>query len=237
MPNFNKKIQLMQRSFLSMILVFAGIAVCNAQTDETNNKTCDNFIGVQVNGLIKQILNANTAATGNPYLFNYSIDSKKTNYGFRIGIGYNDNVAANTTGINVTSSKTNDLQLRLGFEKAYILSHRWSAGIGIDFILNYNNDYNNNANNYYSDTTISNSKTLMTTYGAGAMGWLHYNITKHIVLGTESSYYYYAGTKNQTVDYTTNIAGSNVVAESKINTTVSHGNFSSPMVIYLMIKL
>ncbi len=75
------------------------------------------------------------------------------------------------------------------------------------------------------------------------MGWLHYNATKHLVIGTEASFYYARGTKSQVLDHNVqNVNPSSPTGyswdwvENKQKFGVSSSTFSSPIVFYLMVK-
>ncbi len=217
----------------------------NAQNETVNSAKVDNFIGVQVNGLIRQIFTT-TNTTGNPYLFNYSINSKQSGWGFRIGAGYGNSNSSNNSGNGESSSENTNLQLRAGIEKIYKLSKKWTSGAGLDFVYNYYSStsnsisYGTSGNN---DTTINSSKSAQNTFGGGPMAWLRYNITDKIILGTETSFYFVKGTKYQTVEYefrvtdpTSPTGYSYVPRITDSKNIVSNGNYNSPMVFFLIVK-
>ena len=113
----------MKKLSLAAILAIGCMQNVHAQTADqavAKDKMYDQYIGVQLNGLIRQVFNFNnsTTATGtsvNPYLLTYSINSKKTGWGLRAGIGYNYNstTGSDDGGISTTVTKINDLQARL----------------------------------------------------------------------------------------------------------------------------
>ncbi len=193
----------MKKITLSVILFMGCLTSSFAQTPDASqtNKGAgyDQFIGVQINGLIRQVFNFNnsTAPTNvNPYLLTYNINSKKTGWGIRAGIGYNYTSTSNNDGITSTTTKLNDLQFRLGVEKAFKLSDKFTAGAGIDLLLNTNND--NTSNTVSSgDTTTTTTKTVISSYGGGPVGWLRYNVTERILIGTEASFYYLTGVQKK----------------------------------------
>ncbi len=232
----------MKKTLATAMLVAGCISMSFAQAPDLSpsapkEKLCDQFLGVQVNGLIRQVFNFNnsTAATEvNPYLLTYNINSRKTGWGLRASIGYNYNSSGTNDGITTRTSKLNDLHFRLGVEKSFKLSEKWSAGAGIDLIYNYNDD-NTSASTISFDTVTTNTKTTISSYGGGAMGWLRYNLTKNITIGTESSFYVTTGNQKITVE--------TIVAHNPNNTPptdsdnkVSFGTISLPVVFYLSVK-
>ena len=231
------------KKYIPAILVWCQFGhTCLAQEAGITSFTSDHFVGVQMNNLIKQVFNS-TGATGNPYLLTYSSDSKKTGWGFRIGAGYSGGNNSSVSGSTTSTSSSDVLQFRVGVERAYKLTGRWSAGAGMDLVFNNNNSYSASSNQSALDSSASNTRTITTTVGGGAMGWLHYNATKHLVLGTEASFYYVAGTKHQTVDYNTQTVNPNTPSgyswewsENKQKFGVSSGAFSSPIVFFLMVR-
>jgi len=234
-------------------LLFVGILAlgCQSQmyaqemesTEVTEKKpvAVDNFVGVQINGLIRQVLNFNNSTTTttavNPYLLTYNINSRKSGWGLRLGVGYSySGLKTTNTGV-ATESDINDLQLRVGVERAFKLSEKWSSGVGVDFLYNTNNDKTVNTATA-GDTTTTTTKTNISSFGGGAMAWLRYNLTERILIGTETSFYYTSGKETDELD----ISSSGILglpgnsSSSKTNNKVSNGTFSMPVVFYLAVK-
>jgi len=231
-----------------LFIILAGCSLhCLAQADATTGKSekgYDQTVGVQLNDLIRQVLNFNNSTSTtpvNPYLFTYSINSRKTGWGLRLGVGYNYNSTSSDDGITATSTRINDLELRLGIEKSFKLSDKWSAGVGVDGIFNSNND-NTSTTVKTFDTTTTATKTVISSYGGGPMAWLRYHLTDKILIGTEASFYYVTGTQNTTVDVTTTTSsgggGGSVTTttETTSKPTISQGTFTSPIVFFIMVK-
>ncbi len=199
----------------------------------------DQYVGVQMNQLIKQVFNfsnSTTSVNNNPYLFIYSINLRNSGWGLRVGLGYNYNSTTNDDGITKTTSNINDMQFRLGIEKAFKLSDKWSAGVGIDGLYNTNDDKTTSAQNTALDTSASSVHTTIGSIGYGAQGWLRYNITKNILVGTESSFYYTTGKQQQSTTTTSSSFGNINTTISKASNNLSSGVFSMPVVFYLMVK-
>src|SRR5580704_1754660 len=101
----------MRKSVLFITLVIGCNLHCFAQTavtTEPNEKTYDQTVGVQLNDLIRQVLNFNNSTSTtpvNPYLLTYSINSHKTGWGLRFGVGYNYSSTSSDDGITAASTK------------------------------------------------------------------------------------------------------------------------------------
>ena len=203
-------------------------------------KRYNQYIGVQGNILFRQILNLSNSSVppDNPFLLTYNINSARTGWGIRAGIGYDFVSSTQDDGVTKNISNLNDLQLRLGLEKAFRIGARWSAGIGLDFILKINNDKTTSTVTSF-DTTIIVTNTRDLSYGVGPMGWLRYNISRNIQLGTESSFYYIQGETKENEDITTftHRGFSRTITDKNSNTLSKHGEgkFSVPAVIYLIV--
>ena len=238
----------MKKISLAAILFIGCMCRSFAQTDATaaDNKQqsgVDQFVGVQLNGLIRQVFNFNnsTASTVvNPYLVTYNIDSKRTGWGLRLGLGYNYNSTSSNDGITATTTRVNDLQLRVGIEKRFDLSAKWSAGAGIDFLFNTNNDNTTTTVSTagFNDTTTTTNKNIGNSYGGGAMGWLRYAISQRVLIGTEASYYYVTGKQKTTIDVTTDPSGNGAftTTETTSSPKTSSGTFNLPVAFFLIVK-
>src|SRR5437868_2049011 len=109
----------MKKLIVAVILLTGCYGAAFAQTEMTaskKDKKTDMYIGVQVNGLIRQIFNFNNSTTNtntNPYLVTYSVNSRRTGWGFRFGAGYNYSAFTTDDGITKTDNNINDVQVRL----------------------------------------------------------------------------------------------------------------------------
>ncbi len=235
----------MKKSLFTAFLFVGCLQTSFAQDDpkganDTGYQHVDQYVGVQLNGLIRQVFNFNSSTAStivNPYLLTYNINFK-SGFGLRLGAGYSS--TSSDDGITATSTKLNDMQLRLGVEKLVNLSQRWTAGGGVDLVFNNNND--NTSNTVHSfDTTTTATKTTITSYGGGPMAWIRYHITKRVLIGTEASFYYVTGNQVNTIDITTTQSNglgaiTTVTKETVSKPSVSQGTFSSPLVFYLIVK-
>lgn len=195
-------------------------------------------IAVQANELVRQVLNfggTNNAATQNPYILTYNVNAAKSGWGLRAGIGYTANNSKTGDGITLRHSNINDVQFRLGVEKAFQISKRWSMGLGVDAIY-HNNDDKTSAVSISFDTVNVNTNSNITKIGGGVMSWLRYSISDRLQIGTETSFYYLTGTEYTKVVSTRSNQGSPVQQESITDADLSEGKFNVPMVFYLSVR-
>lgn len=232
----------MKKSILLGILFSGCVASAFAQSDATapqkKEKMFDHYFGVQLNDLLRQIIsfnNSTAAANNNPFLFTYNLNSRKSGWGIRAGVGAT--ISSSTTNDNVTKRTTDikDLQFRLGVEKRYELSPRWSTGIGVDGIVKVNNDHTVAVTNSTFEFT-TDTKSDLTSIGGGVMGWLRYHITDRVLIGTETSFYFTSGKNKQTI-----ITSDNSPQQSQTitntNDTQADGHIAVPVTFYITVKI
>lgn len=239
----------MKKTIVLSFLLFGGIATTYAQDNSDQaimpappkGKVFEHQVGVQMNQLIRQVFNFNnTAATvTNPYLITYTLTHVKTGIGFRLGAGYDQRSFVDDDGVSSRDGKIDDMNFRAGFEKSFDLGGGFSAGAGADFVWAKNTDDTKSLIRSV-DTTIILTKSEVNNSGGGAMAWLRYNISKKILVGTETSFYYRNGKIKQDVTVSkrdlTTPAMPWVSSTTSINNTQSEGVFSVPMVFYLIVK-
>ena len=231
--------------FIASTLLFISINAFS-QTDDEKPETrrYTHQVGVQVNELIRQVFNfnsntANTANT-NPYLLVYHINARKSGLGLRIGLGYNYQNFTNDDGITRQESTLNDFRGRFGFEKMFHISRKWTAGAGIDGVFNSNNDYTKSTiRSFDTTTTIITSK--IQNYGGGGMAWLRYQVGRHILIGTETSFYYTTGNQKDDVSITKRkFSGQGnsplVTSTTSVDNNKSAGSLSIPVAFYLLVQ-
>lgn len=210
------------------------------QTAQPKEKKFEHHVGVQINELVRQIFNfsnSNTNTNNNPYLLVYSINSVKSGWGARIGIGYTYRSFADDDGVTKKQTDINDAQIRLGVEKAFRLSGKWMTGVGVDGLYNINDDVTNSTVRSF-DTTTTITDTRIDSYGGGVMAWLRYSISKNVVIGTETSFYYTTGKQKQEISVTQRNFGQQqwTTTVSKIDNNTSEASFRLPVAIYVLIK-
>lgn len=235
----------MKKIILTAICFATALPLSYCQDQEPlviKEKKFDHQVGVQVNGLIRQVFNFsnNNPALDNPYIVFYSINLRKSGWGLRVGGGFNNRFVAENDGIVENESTIKNINARLGIEKSFKLSDKWTTGVGVDGV--YGNDYNKTYTVTRSfDTVTVRAKTTTKDYGGGVMAWLRYAITDKILLGTETSFYQRFGTLAQDVTITTsenNIfpGGGSTTTTSKQEHKLNEGIINLPIAIYLIVK-
>jgi hypothetical protein len=231
----------MKKTFLAAILLTGCVHNCIAQTEEVpvkKEKKIDHSVGVQLNGLIRQVFNfSNSPAINNPYLLIYHANLRKSGWGVRAGVGYEYNSNFTNNGVSEVASNINDMHFRLGAEKAFKLSKRWSTGVGLDGLYNNDDDKTTSITKAF-DTTTTVTTTSLAGFGGGAMGWVRFNISENIQIGTEASFYYTTGKQKNVVSITRRDNFSNAITttETTSKPTLSRGTFSAPVAFYLIVK-
>ena len=232
----------MKKALFAGILFFAWLPSSYSQADTSAHKSkgYDQFIGVQANNLIREVFSFtnNPSLNNNPYLLNYSINSRRTGWGLRLGVGYAYNSNTTDDGVTKTVTNINDYELRLGVEKAFRLSRKWSTGVGIDLLLNNNNDNTTTVIRDF-DTVTSTTKSKVTSYGGGAMAWLRYSISKNVILGTEASVYYTTGKTSSAITTSTvspDPFQSPITTSSTASFNSSQEVMSGPVTLFLIVR-
>lgn len=238
----------MKRTTLLSFLLLGGIATTYAQDREKQllaslprEKIFQHQVGVQMNQLIRQVFNFSNVATlnNNPYLLTYTLTHAKTGIGLRLGAGYDQRSFVDDDGVSSRDGKITDMDLRVGLEKSFDLGSGFTAGAGADFVMDKSTDDTKSLIRSV-DTTKIVTKSSVNNIGGGVMAWLRYSISKKILVGTETSFYYRTGKIKQDVtiakrDLTTP-AQPWVENTTSLNNTQSEGIFSVPMVFYLIVK-
>jgi len=235
---------------IRQIAVFVAGVLCTFQSSvfaqddmaEPKTKKINHQVGVQVNELVRQVFNFNgtTSNLNNPYLIMYSANLAKSGWGLRLGFGPEFNTFKDDDGITIRENNINIINARLGIEKSFRLSDKWSTGAGLDGV--YSSDITFSKTSVRSfDSTNTNISSYLTTTGGGAMAWLRYNISPRILVGTEASFYYRVGKFKQKVDITrrvnNGIGGTNKfeTTYSTLDNKLNEGKFNLPMVFYLIV--
>lgn len=230
---------------LAFILAFTSAAFSqqNDIAPKKEHKT-EHFVGVQMNELIRQVFNFNNnggnSANNNPYLLMYTLKFRKCGIGIRAGAGYTYQDFTTEDGLTNKLTQINVLNCRLGIEKSFRLSSKWSTGVGIDGIANLNKNYTTSILRSF-DTVTTKTNSELNSFGGGAMAWLRYNITPNVLVGTETSFYYATGDQKQKIAITqrdrmnfpfTDMVTTVTNDESKS----SSGVFSVPVTFFLIVK-
>ncbi len=235
----------MKKSLLTLLAIVSITTHLSAQEEPepARGRIFNHSIGVQANELIRQVFNFNNTNTqngiNNPYLLVYSLNLANSGWGIRTGVGYTYRTFTDDDGITRRETDLNVLNVRFGLEKAFQLTPKWSTGIGIDGVMNNDNNETKSTTRGF-DTTVTVTTSNISSVGGGAMGWVRYNINERVQIGTEASFYYVTGDQKQEISITTrtNIGGGSTwnTVVSKVDNEFGEGIFRVPVAIYLLIR-
>ncbi|MCB0698998.1 MAG: hypothetical protein H6551_13035 [Chitinophagales bacterium] len=232
--------------FATVMAVCFSLSFTQAQEDAPQapkGKLFQHQVGVQMNDLIRQVFNFSDVSNppNNPYLLIYHLNLAKSGWGVRLGVGPEIRAFKNDDGITETDNDIFRMNARLGFEKAFALSDRWSVGVGLDGV--YENELIKTKSTIRSfDSARTDVTSKLITTGGGTMAWLRYNVTPNITIGTETSFYYRVGTFQQGITVTRKIVqgfpggSQEQTTNSEIDTKERSGTFSLPTVFYIIVR-
>jgi hypothetical protein len=247
---------MIKKTFIAALCLVVVYINCNAQTDTSIRRIgdpvapplFDQYIGIQANQLIQQIINLNNSAAtlNNPYLLTYSLNLAKSGWGIQAAVGYTyQDITDKNQPVN-RESKINDLSYRIGIGKKVMIGKRLQAGFGFDFEGAYMLDktYNISVTNFGTgiDSTVTTTNSKTTSIGIGPEVSLEVYITKRLLIGTEASYYFTWSKQKQNVqdldtspDPNTGIT-STVLTTSNTETDTSDFSINLPVAIFLIVK-
>jgi len=207
--------------------------------EEIRDKKIVHQIGFQANALISQLIpfDQNTLPDKvNPYIIYYSLNSAKSGWGFRTGGGLVLDKNATNDGITARNINNNKWGFRIGVEKQFRLSERWTSGAGFDLLYQTDKQITKTVTeSFIKATSEINSNT--TQFGGGFMGWIRFTVSKNILLGTEASFYYLTGS-NRLITRTTQEGQGFPFTETKTDDKfdISNGNFNVPLTLYVLVR-
>ncbi|MBN8651311.1 MAG: hypothetical protein J0L67_07780 [Cytophagales bacterium] len=153
-----------------------------------SNKGWVNYFGLEVNPLLRQIinLNPNSTPTNNPFGIQFASNSTRTGRGIGLGLTFarvkfsDDNNGVQRETIN------RDIAFRIGYERKHELGKRWIVLHGYDLVLG-----GSKSRTETTDQFIGNIVTETTTnfFGLGPRAGLMFLLSDRITLGTEATYY------------------------------------------------
>ncbi len=239
---------------------FSQVDNADQETDSISEKKSvifqrrsSHYLGVQANQLIRQLLNfsGTNAVIDNPYLIAYSVNSKKSGFGFSSGLGFSINEISDGDQTNKRTSKINNLSLRIGFEKKSNLGKKWYVSWGFD--ITHDDLKNETTNTQSPDLSnpaikfLSNTTNKTSSWGFGPRFTLNFRITDKIILGTEANYYYKSGTTSSEASTTNTFFGFDpITGGTKLITQTNKSpdnssdftrfQFAIPTALYLIVK-
>jgi hypothetical protein len=220
-----------------------------SQEEVKEPKKTDFYVGLQVNQLIKEIVNlsSNNTPVDNPYILILSVRKPKTGWGIDGGFGYNfENIKDDSDPAN-HKSEINKFFYRVGISKNVMIAKKWTAGAGIDFAGDYQVDKTTTVSvtdfGFQVDSLVSDVKSVTKSFGGGIRLNLGFHITSRIILGTEATLYYLQSNIKRDVyatEYTTFPLGggqdSKTETADHVNTNKGTFSIAAPIAIFLSVK-
>lgn len=153
-----------------------------------SNKGWINYFGLEVNPLLRQIINLNPNSTPseNPFGIQFASNSTRTGRGIGLGLTF-ARIKFNDDNNGVQRETINrDIAFRIGYERKHQLGKRWIVLHGYDLVLG-----GSKSRTETIDQFIGNIVTETTTnfWGLGPRAGLMFEICDRITLGTEATYY------------------------------------------------
>lgn len=183
----------MKKALLTTILFVFCIAAF-AQNDEPTETTYKNQIGVNATTFIKQFLSLgnNVFASNSPYVVTYK--HINNNKGLRAGAGvvFSEFKQNPNNGSTLTSNKTMNIDLRLGYEWQHSLGKRWGYYFGVDGLYSYDlsRTITSSVSGFPPQTTEIVTDVESFGMGAGPVLGVEFKLSKRISFNAETTAYY-----------------------------------------------
>lgn len=225
----------------------ACVINCHAQTDTIKTKMFNHYVGVQINELLKQIINLNSEAEAinNPYLVTYSLHLAKSGWGINTGIGY-DYKKIIEDGAGDIETTFSDLSFRVGLGRQVMLGKKFEAGYAFEYVFRsqVNETFSSLVTDFgaFTDSTATTVTHKIIDNGLGGQVNLAFHITNKILVGTEATGYYIKSKDKETTEVSTlhsnNSFPSNTLTTetTKAETVTDTFTFTIPVAIFLIIK-
>src|SRR5258705_8055723 len=169
---------------ITLAVLGAFVLPVQAQSNDEKPRLLNHYAGVQINQLLKQIINLNTNQVPftYPYLVTYSVNSLKYGWGVNAGFGYNYQHFLDKNSPANHETKINDLFYRAGIGKRFMLSKKFTANAGLDYVGQYkiNKTVTSSVidNGFQTDSSTSSSVTKEKGSGYGAQLAVNFYITE-----------------------------------------------------------
>lgn len=209
---------------LTLVTGFIVLSVACYCQDSTSRKSVNHYVGIQVNQLLRQLVNlGSTSVVTNPYAVVWSANNKVTRWGFAAGLGYTYNQVKTGDPISQTSSTINNFHLRMGPERKANIGKRWVTSLGGDIVVD---SERNKTTATFQGTPSTTTETNTNRFGLGLRMTLNYAFAERMLLGTEGSYYL------KFINETRKVSGQGALPSSNLK------SFSPtlPAVVYLIFK-
>lgn len=226
---------------ITLTILLLGAAFLSLGQVDTGRKVrhFDQVIGVQINELTKQVfsINNSNSVNTNPFLITYDLTERDTHWGLRAGLGFTyadstGNEDPNNSGSNTLTEKrkTHGVQFRIGVQKTFSLSDKFTSGVGLDLVYKHIDSSLSETSTAGQYGYTATSKTNL--FGGGPMVWVRYNVSKRILIGTEISIYYLSGHQKGSISY----MGYQGTPDEDINNKQTEGKINLPVAFFLSLK-
>jgi len=142
------------------------------------------YVSVEINPLIRQILNFSDepTPTNNPFQFQFASNSKSTGQGLAAAFSYLRQKFSDNSNGNNLETITREIVMRVGYEHKLQAGSRWIYLYGFDFLMIGGKD----------ETALGNLTitTKRSGWGMGPRAGILFQLAGQVVIGTETSFYY-----------------------------------------------
>lgn len=147
-----------------------------------------NYFGLEINPLIRQIinLNPNSTPTDNPFQVQFALNSNKTGRGFGLGFSYSRSKTVDNPSTSQRETINRDIAFRGGYERKLQLSRRWIFFYGYDLLLGGATLHTETSDPVFGTITTETKRNL---WGLGPRTGLMLLLGDRVTVSTESNLY------------------------------------------------
>lgn len=147
-----------------------------------------NYFGLEINPLIRQIinLNPNSTPTENPFQIQFASNSNKTGRGVGLGFSYSRSKTIDNPSTSQRETINRDIAFRGGYERKLQLSRRWIFFYGYDLLLGGATLHTETSDPVFG-TIITETKRNL--WGLGPRTGLMLLLGDRVTVSTESNLY------------------------------------------------
>jgi len=154
----------------------------------TSEKERIKYFGLEVNPLLRQIinLNPNSTPTNNPFGMQFASNSTKTGRGISLGLTYSRRKFNDDANGTLRETVNRDLAFRVGYERKQKLGKRWIVLHGYDLVFGGAKSRTETTDQFIGNFVTETSSNF---WGVGPRAGLMFLLSDRVTLGTESTYY------------------------------------------------
>ena len=229
----------MRITFLALFFsAYTGILFAQEETNDfIDKKFLDHYVGLQVNELLRQVLNVNSLPLTHPYFLNYAINLHEQGWGINYGIGFDYQNIQDGDAITKVKNLHESYIMRIGPEKKFYLGKRLILATGIDYSFGREFSRSNvrieQDDEQFSETIIEN---IVNQQGIGARLSISFSLSKWLLVGSEASYTYMLQKTTQKVDETISFTFQESVNYEEDSFEERAFTFQTPVAIFLTLR-